>query len=457
MVRFDPADLVSWCGGTWQGQPPISLAGVSHDTRSLQAGALYVALRGEQFDGHDFVSNARVQRAGAALVSADAVPHMHRDLPLLVVPDTRRALIELAAGHRQRCAGEFIGITGSVGKTSVKEMTADVLAHLGPVTRTWSNWNNDIGLPLSMLRMNPQDAFGVFEVGMNHPGELAPLCVLLQAQRAIITPIGPVHLEHFDSVAAIVEEKATLSKSVPEEGQAILSIDDPWYEVLRERTQSRIVRVSLLSQDADYFAEADTSTLSELSVCERHTGECFSYRLPLPGRYVADNAIRVIALARELGLSPDVIAHALSGYQPPAMRWQRHDVQGVSYINDAYNANPMSMRAAIDAMQEMAVDGQRWLVLAGMFELGAQEREEHEELGQYIAQFPWAGVITVGRHGEMIAEGLKAAQSRADMALMVCTDHQEAGRYLKERVQPGDVVLLKASRGERLERVLEEV
>ncbi len=457
MVRFDPADLASWCGGTWQGQPPVSLAGVSHDTRTLEAGALYVALRGEQFDGNDFVSNAITQQAGAALVNQDAVAQLGVDLPLLVAADTRRALMDLAAGHRQRCTGEFIGITGSVGKTSVKEMAADVLAHAGAVTRTWSNWNNNIGLPLSLLRMNPQDAFGVFEVGMNHPGELAPLCALLQAQRAIITPIGPVHLEYFESVAAIAEEKATLLAALPEEGQAIVSIDDPWYEVLRDRAKSRIVRVSVLSQDADYYAVWDRGGTSELCVCERHTGECFDYRLPLPGRYVADNAIRVIALAREMGLAPDVIAQALKGYQPPAMRWQRQDRNGVAYINDAYNANPMSMRAAIDAVQEMAVEGRRWLVLAGMFELGAQEREEHEELGQYIAQFPWAGVLVVGRYGEMIAQGVRAAQTEEQASLLVCNDHREAALHMKERVRPGDVVLIKASRGERLERVLDEV
>lgn len=455
-TQFDPAELAGWCGGRWHGAMPDRVAGFCHDSRLIQAGQMYLALRGERLDGHDYVREAKFRSASAALVDEGYTDMATGDFPLLIVPDTRRALIELARGHRALCRGEIVGITGSVGKTSVKEMVADVLAHSGRVTRTKGNWNNDIGLPLSLLRMERTDRFGVFEVGMNHPGELAKLCELLAPQWGVLTPIGPVHLEYFDSVEAIAEEKAALLEALPETGTAILSTDDPWYECLLRHVRSRVIRISLRDSQADYLGEWEAPGSHMLRVHERETGECHRYLMPLPGQYVGDNALRVIALARELAMNPEIIAHALSQYQPLSMRWNKVTIAGVSFINDAYNANPMSMRAAIDAFQEMEVKGRRWLVLAGMFELGAVAQEEHEAVGRYLAQFPWAGVVAVGDMGRWIAQGATEAGVTEASRLELCDDIPSVARYLRKEVEAGDAVLIKASRGEHLENVLAE-
>lgn len=454
MPFFDPADLAGWCDGHWHGVRPDRVAGFCNDSRIIQPGQLYIAIRGDRLDGHDFVLGAQRRSACGALVEETFAADKVGAWPLLVVRDTRRALIELARGHRARCKGEIVGITGSVGKTSVKEMAADILGHVGHVARTKDNWNNDIGLPLSMLRMNPDDRFGVFEVGMNHPGELAVLCELLQPRWGIITPIGPVHLEFFKSVDAIAEEKATLLEWLPETGTAILSPDDSWYETLLSHVHARVIRVSLRDPEAAYFGTWKKPGSNVLTVYERATAESHPYLMPLPGRYVADNALRAIALGREAGVNPEIIAHALAHYRPLSMRWNKVTIAGVIFINDAYNANPMSMRAALDAFMEMAVEGRRWLVLAGMFELGEMAQEEHEALGRYLAQFPWAGVVTAGKMGRGIAQGAMDAGLDGVCRLASCDTAEDAAEYLKEHVEPGDAVLVKASRGEQLEDVL---
>lgn len=455
MAHFDPVQLASWCHGVWQGQPPQFIAGITHNSRSVHPGDLYVALRGERLDGHQFVSEARHNAAGAALVESDFAVAADDEFPLLVVDDALQALTELARGHRARCAARIVGVTGSVGKTSVKEMVADVLAHLGRVTRTRGNWNNHIGLPLSLLQMKPTDHFGVFEVGMNHPGELAPLCDLLRPEIGIVTPIGPVHIENFDSVASIAIEKAALLEALPEKGRAILSLDDPWFEALRERVSSKCILISMERSEADYYGEWHPGNGQFLRVRERESGVEHRYLMPLPGRYVADNALRAIAVGREMGLSPDIIGHAVASYQPLSMRWQMTEQNGIHFINDAYNANPISMRSAIEALQESYPHEHLWLVVGGMFELGKIERQEHIELGHYIAQFPWRGVVTVGELGQLIATGFTEAAPLPSCELISVPNAEAAAEAIPPHLQPGDTVLLKASRGEQLERVID--
>jgi UDP-N-acetylmuramoyl-tripeptide--D-alanyl-D-alanine ligase len=450
---FDPAELAAWCHGVWGGVLPDGLTGVSIDSRVVQPGELYVALPGAHVDGHDYVDEALARGAAGAMVASTRYQDRGKERPLLYVQDTGAALTALAKGHRAQCAARFIGITGSVGKTSVKEILADMLAKQGTTGRTHGNWNNALGLPLSLLQLPRDAAYGVYEIGMNHPGELAPLCDVLQPQAAIITPIGPVHLENFDSVECIADEKATLSRAVPRDGWVVLSVDDPYVSVLRRNVQARIVTVSMRDADADYRGSYDPGN-KQLIVCERH-GACAPYPMPLPGAYMAENALRAIAAARTLGLEPEQLANALAGYKPPPMRWNNVTIAGVHFINDAYNANPVSMRAALDALREKPVEGRRWLVLAGMYELGPTGEKEHVELGAVVAEQDWAGLIAVGEYGAWIAEGARAA-GMSEARILRCGDTGEAATLLYQHASPGDTVLVKASRGEKLEQVLKE-
>ena len=233
MSEFSPGNLAKWSGGQWIGTPPKAISGVSIDTRTITPGNLYIALRGEHHEGHDFVGDAFSRGAAAALVGEFCAPVWKDKGPLLTVKDTRKALMDLATGYRQSLALEMTAVSGSVGKTTVKEMIADALATVGPTARTKGNWNNDIGLPMSMLDIKASDKFGVFEVGMSHPGELAPLCSLLQPTLGVLTTIGPVHLEFFDSVQSIAREKGSVFASLPPNGLAVLCRDERWFDLLR--------------------------------------------------------------------------------------------------------------------------------------------------------------------------------------------------------------------------------
>ncbi len=450
MPEYRVDDLAVWTRGEWCGRPRQALRGVSMDSRTLAPGQVFLAMRGPNHDGHDHVRAALSAGASAAVVES-AFADSARDLaPLLVVEDARRALQDMARGHRQNLRTCLMALTGSVGKTTVKEMTADVLATMAPTARTRGNWNNDIGLPLSLLALEPEDVYGVFEVGMNHPGELAPLCKLIQPSWGIITTIGPVHIEFFSSVRGIAEEKAEVFRALPPGGVAVACRDSEWFGLLKAAAPERLISTSL-EGPADYQGTVESSADGRFSVLERESGERARITVSLPGRHVIQNALLALAVGRACGVAWENIARALARYTPPPMRWSRVSVAGREVINDAYNANPISMRAAMKTFAEMPATGGRWLALGGMRELGSSEREEHVALGREAAKGPWAGLVAVGALGRWIAEGAGDFDGRP---LFHCAGAAEAGEKLAGLLCPGDALLLKASRGERLEEVL---
>ncbi len=447
MTFFRAEELAAWTGGRWVGSPPPGCRGVGQDTRALPTGALFVALSGERRDGHAFVRDAFARGAAAALVDERFAAEAAPPGPLLAVPDPRRALAALARGHRARLRAEVLGVTGSLGKTTVKEMVADVLAAAGPTARSPASWNNDIGVPLSLLAVAPDDAFAVLEAGMNHPGELAPLCALIRPAWAVMTRIGPVHTEFFDGEAAIAREKAALLRALPPDGVAVLAADEPWFELLAAEAPGRIVTLAF-DADADYRARpADGG----IEVTERD-GARHVYPVPLHGEPARRNALRAVAVGRAHGLAPDRIAAALARMRAAPMRAEVVERDGVVWINDAYNANPVSMRAALaDFARRPAA--RRWIVLGGMREL-ADPAAEHRALGATLAGGPWAGVLLVGDAAAAIGEGARAGGWPADR-IAQCPTPDAAAAWLAGRLRPGDAVLLKGSRMERLERVLE--
>lgn len=424
---FSPEQLAQWVARSWQNGMPLGpITGISKDTRSLRPGDLYIALRGDQFDGHDFVAKAFEKGAAGALVADD---FQWRNHPVLQVPDTLLGLQNLARGYRTTWSATVVGITGSVGKTTVKEMCADVLSMGGETHRTEGNYNNHIGLPLSMLALPRTAQYGVFELGMNHPGEIAALAELLQPQIGILTDIGNAHRESFQSLEAIAREKAELPWQLPATGLAILDSHSEWYELIRSRTVARVVTVAL-SGAADYVDPQN-------------------YPMPQPGEHIMRNALRAIALGQELGLTPQQVAEGLAKYAPPPMRWQELMVDGVDFINDAYNANPLSMRASLRTFAELPGSGKKWVVVGGMRELGRTTDEEHVALGRFVETLSFDGVIGVGALAHKIV-------SKTGENGFQCLNATAAAKILKENLVPGDRVLLKASRGEHLEQVLEQ-
>lgn len=476
-ATFQADELAEWSGGAWSAAPRGVLRGVSNDTRAIEQGNLYFALKGERYDGHEFVADAFRKGAGAAVVKKDfgfaavssasldsqyAQPtperprgvHDAANRPLLRVDDPAKALRDIALSYRLKVNPEIVAVTGSVGKSTVKEMTARMLATTLPTSGTPGNWNNDIGLPLSILRMESDARAGVFEIGMNHPGEITALCGIAKPTCGVITNVGPVHLEFFDSVEAIAREKASLLRSLPSDGLAVLNRDGGFFDLLRAAAPCRVITVSMDGR-ADYTRVTGDAADNRVIIRETAGGDEFSLDLPVPGRFNAANAMLAVAVARAHGVRWDGIRDALRRYVGLPMRWEETSVAGRRVINDAYNANPVSMRASIQTFGEQTIEGRKWLALGGMLELGRNEEAEHLALGKFIGGGQWAGLITVGKLGDIIAQGAENA-GLGKPRVYRCADKHRASQILAEKTSEGDAVLVKASRGIRLEEVIKE-
>ena len=437
MAKFSSNELAEWAGCDWAGvAPEEGVDRVSHDSRCVRPGDLYVAIEGESFDGHRFVEQAREKGAVAALVRNG----FELDgFPMLQVPDTLKGLQALAQEYRKLWRGKTVGITGSVGKTTVKEMCAEVLSMQGETHRTAGNWNNHIGLPLSMLAHPREAAFGVFEMGMSHPGEIEELAAILRPDVAVLTEICNAHRESFGALEGIALEKAMLPAAVSSEGWVVLDADGEWFDLIRQKTTARVVTVSW-EGSGDYVGRKVRDQVLDV--------RGYEYAVPLPGDHMLRNALRAIAVGLEFGLVPEQIAEGLARFQNAPMRWQEQTLSGILFINDAYNANPLSMRASLRTFAEQSLPGKKWAVLGGMRELGAAEDEEHAALGNFIDTLKLDGVIAMGPLAAKMKRGGAGG-------VQYCANVEEATQILKGQLAVGDRVLLKASRGERLEQVLD--
>jgi UDP-N-acetylmuramoyl-tripeptide--D-alanyl-D-alanine ligase len=454
--RFEAADFARWVGGAAQALP-AAFCGVTQDSRKIQPGALYVALRGDRFDGHAFVAQALQAGAAAALVEASwQAPAAAAGWPLIRVPDTRRALGDAARAWRLRSPALIVGLTGSSGKTTTKEMAAALFSAGGRVCATQGNLNNEIGLPLSVLSLPADAAFGIFELGTNHPGEIARLADVLRPQAALIASIGTAHIEHFGSVEAIAREKGALLQALPRDGFAVLCRETLCFEVLREMTDARLVTTSLAGRDADFFGELVEPLSGTLRVSERASGVQTVLRCGLPGEHNASNLLLAFAAARTAGVAAPEAAQALLKLALPGMRW---DVSrrsgGVTVVNDAYNANPQSMMAVLRTFMKLPCTGRRIAVLGDMRELGGHAEALHRDVGRCVAGLAPDRLVAVGPDtaAYVADEAVKAGYPASRVTCFA--DAAEASAGVQKLVVPGDCVLLKASRGMGLERVLD--
>jgi UDP-N-acetylmuramoyl-tripeptide--D-alanyl-D-alanine ligase len=458
MPTFSAMDLAKWAGGQWTPRPPQRIGGVCHDTRTLQPGDLYLALTGERHDGHAFVSDAFARGACGAVVQANAplpLAASDRDRPLLRVDDPAEAMRRMAAAYRRAVAPTVIAVTGTAGKSTVKEATGQVLERHAPTSRTRGNWNNDIGLPLSLLAMEPDTRYGVFELGMNHPGEIGGLCRILQPDWTILTNIGPGHIEFFPDERAIANEKADALRALPSSGRAFLWKETQFADLLREACRCPVTWVSAAGA-ADYTCLAWQRADGTFAVGEAASGERADFRWRLPGRHDLLNALFAIAVGRAAGMGWDAIRLGLENFQPMPMRSETLVVGGLRIVNDAYNANPLSMRAALDAFAALPVPGSKWLVLGDMLELGDRTEAEHRRLGEVVVNGPWAGVLLLGEQAQRVADAALAAGWPASR-MVLCADKDAAAAALKAGARAGDAVLLKGSRRMKLEEIVERL
>lgn len=443
MKRFEAGEIAQWCKGTWDPAPPAcTITGFSKDSRTVAEGQVYVALIGDSHDGHRFVADAAGAGAAAAVVSMGYDGRC--SLPLLRVEDTLQAVQSIAACYRTKIDPFVIGVSGSSGKTTAKEMIAGCLGKRFSTACTPGNWNNHIGLPFSLLDMDETVQCAVMELGMNHPGELEPLCRILRPEWSVLTNVGPVHLEHFGSVRAIAEEKAVLLARTSSSGLVFLDADGAYFSLLSGYAPCPVVTVSAF-KEADYVYH-DMGDC-RFSIAERSTGETCEIKLGIPGLHIMYDAALAASVARQKGLDWNEIVSGLEGYKPLPMRWETSSRGDVCIINDAYNANPMSMRASINAFCSQPCSGRRWLVLGDMLELGGTAEHEHRQLGCWLAGKGVYGLVCVGSFASAVAGGASGLVQR----VVAVNTSGEVADCVAGFLQPGDSVLVKGSRGVRLE------
>jgi UDP-N-acetylmuramoyl-tripeptide--D-alanyl-D-alanine ligase len=424
--------------------------GYSIDSRTIRAGDLFFAVKGERLDGHDYVGPALEKGAVAAVVGKDQLHRYSEASRLLAVDDTLVALQTLATAVRKLWGKPLIGVTGSAGKTTTKEAIAHVLGWRFRVLKSEGNFNNHFGLPLMLLKLEPKHDVAVIEMGMSHPGEIRALAKIAHPEIGVVTNVAPVHLEFFDSLAGIARAKYELIESLPASGTALLNADDEYVSQFGRDFPGKVITYGTRAT-ADVRAENVKSGGAQGSSFDVVTaGGRESARLPLVGEHNILNALAAVAVGLARGLKLSEAVGALATLVPADKRGQVLQLGNITVINDCYNSNPKALNAMVDALAAMPAS--RRIVVAGeMLELGPAGEELHRGAGQHIAERKID--VLVGVRGEAQAMVESALQSGTH-AVFVATP-EEAGEWLARETRGGDVVLLKASRGVKLEKALE--
>jgi UDP-N-acetylmuramoyl-tripeptide--D-alanyl-D-alanine ligase len=440
-------------GNLLHGSPETSVRRVCTDSRQARPGDLFFALSGDKFDGHDFVQDAVKAGAAAVVVSQEKAPAHLTDCAILAVGDTRKALGRLASEYRKEFQAPILAVGGSNGKTTTKELVASVIKQKLPVVWSEASFNNDIGVPLTLLKLEKSHKAAVVEVGTNHPGELAPLVRMIQPSHAVITNIGREHLEFFGDLAGVAAEEGWLAELLPADGKLFVNGDDEWSQRITQRTRATVSRIGF-SEGNDWRAcnlkvDKEGTTFSVEGPRADFIGE---YRVGLLGRHQVLNALFAIASGQEMDLNPAEVRRGLAECKPARMRMQFSELNGVRIIDDSYNANADSMIAALRALSEWPGKGRRVAVLGDMAEQGEHGEAAHEQIGRCVAELGIAQLFAVGRMAPVLARGAREAGLNR---ILEFADVEAAGAALKSFVRSGDMVLVKASRVMRLERVVE--
>jgi UDP-N-acetylmuramoyl-tripeptide--D-alanyl-D-alanine ligase len=447
--------LIGAAGARLSGPLPQGVSGVSIDTRSLEPGDLFVALKGDNSDGHEHVRAAFDKGAAAALVDEAHAGALAGAGALLVAKDTLRALEDIGKAARARSKARIVAVTGSVGKTSTKEALKLVLSRVGATHASVASYNNHWGVPLTLARMPADTRFGVFEIGMNHAGEITPLTGMVRPHIALITRVAPVHLEHFGTLEAIAEAKAEIFTGLAKGGVAILPRDDDQYDLLAQRAKDSSAGFTLSfgrTEGADARLLDVVADESGVDVSADILGKRIDYRIGAPGAHMALNTLGLLLAARAVGADVAAAAAALADYAPPSGRGARATIHipggAFTLIDESYNANPASMRAALDMLG--ATSGARKIaVLGDMLELGPTGEDLHGALAESIERngvdLCFLAGSLMGRLNHVIAPEKRGSYQLESSALEP---------VVIDAMRPGDVVMVKGSLGSRMGRIV---
>lgn len=427
--------------------------GVSTDSRHISPGNLFFALKGEHFNGHDFVLDALAGGAAGVVVSHDFFPRVtNADVALIAVDDTLKALGDLAAYYRQKLPAHIIAVTGSNGKSTTKDMIHHLLSQCARATTSLKSFNNCIGVPLTIFELNRQTDFGVIELGTNAPGEIRRLSEIAKPRTGVFTNISEAHLEGLGSIEGVAKEKGEMIDCIDEDGTIVINADNEWCNKIASNFSGRIIRFGVNNE-----AEIKGSNIGRTDLGLAFTvNDSFRVDVPFYGMHNVYNCLAALAVCHTVGFDIEKLSKALLSFRLPAMRMDRQNIGDITIINDAYNANPQSMIAALNEYGKMKVHGRKIFICGDMLELGSHAERLHKEIGIRVAHSGIGLLLAVGKLSRYIAESASAHGMAKEN--IICYDNlndilASVVYYLKE----GDTILLKGSRSMRLEGIIERV
>lgn len=429
--------------------PPVSI-----DSRTIMPGDAFFAIKGPNFDGHRFLDYAIEKGASAAVISDSAgISAGSCQVPIVQVEDTSIALQRLSRLVRTKWGGKIIAVTGSMGKTTTRNFTASILRQAFNVHETSGNLNNEFGVPLTLLNLDPKHDLAVLELGMNHAGEIRRLSEISLPDIGLITNIAPVHLEFFASLREIAEAKAELLEFLPENGHFFLNGDDPELTRLSDRFAGGQTRFGFGQDSQVQIMEAQIMDICKMKITIRGRVSEYSGIISSVGKPGAYNAGAAVAVAEYLGVEPDKIHLGLSGLHPPNMRGQVTELGAITLWNDTYNANPRAVEFLLDIIRQLSKFSRKIIVLGDMLELGSNTEKFHREIGEKAAGADLDVIITVGPASRVVRDSAVNSGFSAK-SVHWFEDAEEAARFLSKLVEPGDLVAIKGSRGLKLEKIV---
>ena len=446
MGKLTLSQAAAWCGGRVDPKyADVTFLGANNDSRNIQPGQLFVALQGAR-DGHEFVAAAMEKGAAAVLCTREV-----GDIPAIIVEDTRIALGDIARQERQRIGMNVVGVTGSVGKSTTKEMICTVLGTTYKVSKTPANHNNDIGMPMAVLAMPEDTEVAVLEMGMNHFREIAYLASIGKPDVAVITNIGTMHIEHLGSQQGILQAKLEILEGMEEDGKVILNGDDALLWNLHRQHQRKIIYFGTRNPEADCVAQNVNQSANHLSFSACYAGENMPVDMALEGEHYVSDALAAIAVGMELGVTPNAIVESLAVFRNMAGRQEIFEAKGCTIIKDCYNAGPESMAAALAVLGNKP--GRKVAVLGDMLELGVCAEAEHYRVGRIAAEKADL-VLAYGPNSDRVVIGARTGGISQAHARSF-EDRDALIGAMKRMIRPGDVILVKGSRGMRMELALE--
>lgn len=451
MAVFTKQEIERAAAGTWLHDIAAEtvFSEVDTDTRQIHAGSLFLAFKGASFDGHDFVCDAVHKGAAGAVVSEIREEYKNAPFPVYLVNNTLAAYQELARFHRRRFSIPLIAVTGSVGKTSTRNMIATVLSQKLNVLQTEKNFNNEIGLPKTLLQLTAEHEACVVEMGMRGLGQIAELAAIAEPTIGVVTNVGKSHIELLGSQENIAKAKCELIQALDEQGIAVLNQDDPFVAAMADQCRGKSVGYGIQS-NAPIRADRISSNEKGIHFTCRSFDQMFSAVIPAIGLHNVYNALAAVAVGRIAGLSENQVKKGLAEYHGVPMREELVRIGAYTFINDAYNANPASMAEAVRTLSGLT-KGRKIAVLGGMLELGEWAKQEHMAIGRQVAGSEIQILIAMGELAAYIAQ---AAREAGMKQVYTAEDHAGTVRILKEIIEPGDTILLKASRGFSMETIL---